>query len=236
MTVIVTTTTLGELVNEHPVLARELERLGLDYCCGGASSLGAACATAGLDAEAVALELAALSVMGLPPAWAKLPPAELVDHIVDTHHRYLWSELPRLSELAAKVTAVHGERHPELFGVRRLVDAVGSDLEPHLTKEERVLFPMIRELAASTTVPEFHCGTLANPISVMLREHDQVGELLAELRQQADGYNVPTDGCASYRALYAGLAQLESDTHLHVHKENNLLFPMVLELERHADG
>jgi regulator of cell morphogenesis and NO signaling len=231
MTVIETTTTLGELVTAHPVLARELERIGLDYCCAGRRSLADACATAGLDPDAVASELGALSVTGVPAAWSKLNATDLVDHVVDTHHRYLWSEMPRLSELAAKVASVHGRRHPELLGVQRLVDVIASDLEPHLMKEERVLFPMIRELAASTTAPEFHCGTLANPISVMLREHDQVGEMLEELRRETNGYNVPNDGCASYRSLYDGLAQLESDTHLHVHKENNVLFPMVLQLE-----
>jgi regulator of cell morphogenesis and NO signaling len=232
MSVIETTKSLGELVTEHPVLARELERIGLDYCCGGRRSLADACETAGLNAYAVASELGALSVMGVPAAWAKLGAVDLVDHIVATHHRYLWSEMPRLAELAAKVASVHGGRRPELLEVQRLLDAIVGDLEPHLTKEERVLFPMISELAASTTVPEFHCGTLANPISVMLREHDQVGELLEDLRRETNGYNVPNDGCASYRSLYDGLAQLESDTHLHVHKENNVLFPMVLRLEQ----
>jgi regulator of cell morphogenesis and NO signaling len=232
MTMIDTTMTLGELITEHPVLARELERIGLDYCCGGRSSLADACESAGLDAEAIASELAALSVMGVAAAWSKLGPIDLVDHIVNTHHQYLWSEMPRLTALVAKVASVHGRRHTELLEVQRLVDAVVAELEPHLMKEERVLFPMIRELASSKTAPEFHCGSLVNPISVMLREHDHVGELLEELHRHANEYDVPADGCASYRSLYDGLAQLETDTHLHVHKENNLLFPMVLQLEQ----
>ena len=91
---------------------------------------------------------------------------------------------------------------------------------------------MIRELATATAPPSFPCGTLANPISVMLAEHDRAGELLATLRRMTDGYQPPADGCASYRALYAGLAELEADIHLHVHKENNLLFPAVVILEQ----
>ena len=98
-------------------------------------------------------------------------------------------------------------------------------------KEEQVLFPMIRELAGAAEPPEFHCGSLQNPISVMLAEHDRAGDLLTTLRSLTDGYVAPADGCASYRALYAGLAELEADTHLHVHKENNLLFPAVVALE-----
>ena len=102
-------------------------------------------------------------------------------------------------------------------------------------KEEQVLFPMIRELAASDTsaaaAPAFPGGTVGQPIAVMLREHDQVGELLARMRTVTDGYALPGDACASYTALFAGLEQLETDTHLHVHKENNLLFPAVVALE-----
>ncbi len=91
---------------------------------------------------------------------------------------------------------------------------------------------MIRELATATTAPRFHCGTLANPIRVMLAEHDTAGDLLARLRAATGNYSVPADGCASYHALYDGLAQFESDTHSHIHKENNRLFPMVVEMEQ----
>jgi regulator of cell morphogenesis and NO signaling len=109
--------------------------------------------------------------------------------------------------------------------------ALRDDLEPHLMKEERVLFPMIRELADATTAPTFHCGSVANPIRMMLLEHDRAGELLAELRDITNEFQPPEDGCASYQALYHGLAEIEADTHLHVHKENNVLFPAVLALE-----
>ena len=157
---------------------------------------------------------------------------QLVDHLESTHHEYLWAEMPRLSALADKVVAVHGERHPELAAINDCYSTIRADLEPHLTKEERVLFPMIRELATASTAASFHCGSLRNPISVMLSEHDTVGELLRQLRQLTDGYQPPADGCESYQALFAGLEQLEADTHLHIHKENNLLFPAVVQVEQ----
>jgi regulator of cell morphogenesis and NO signaling len=157
--------------------------------------------------------------------------AELVDHLEATHHRYLHEELPRLSALVAKIVSVHGEHHPELSDIATCYEEIRADLEPHLMKEERVLFPMIRELAVATTATSFHCGTLRNPISVMLSEHDAVGDLLARLHRLTAGYVTPADGCASYVACFAGLAELEADTHLHIHKENNLLFPLVERLE-----
>ena len=155
----------------------------------------------------------------------------LVDHLEATHHRYLWDEMPRVTALVDKIVSVHGARHPELAEVASCFAQVRADLEPHMLKEERMLFPMIRELAASTGMPSFHCGSLRNPISVMLSEHDAVGDLLAKLSRLTDGYTPPADGCASYVACFAAMAELEADTHLHIHKENNVLFPMVVRLE-----
>ena len=232
MTTFTEHTTLADIVTAQPVLARELENRGLDYCCGGAATLADACRANDLDVDAVLVELAAVPADATTPSWAAMDVAELVDHLEATHHRYLWAELPRLSTLADKVVSVHAERHPELIDIAACVATVRADLEPHLTKEEHVLFPMIRQLAETETAPTFHCGSLANPISVMLAEHDTVGELLTELRALTNAYQTPADGCASYGALFSGLAELEADTHLHVHKENNVLFPAVLALER----
>ena len=137
-------------------------------------------------------------------------------------------ELPLVDALAAKVLSVHGRNHPELVRVRALVAALRADLEPHLQKEERVLFPAIAAAAAGRR--EFPFGTVAQPIRVMLAEHDRAGDLLAGLRAATSGYAVPDDACASYRSLYERLEALELDTHLHVHKENHTLFPAALAL------
>lgn len=224
--------TLAELVTTRPELAAPLDALGLDFCCGGQRRLDEAVAEAGLDLDAVTAELSATApktAAGAEPEWEGM--TGLVDHLESTHHAYLSVALPRLAALADKVAAVHGANHPELVEVASLVREIRADLEPHLDKEEQVLFPMIRELAAATTAPTFHCGSLANPVRVMLDDHDRVGELLAAIRAATGQYRVPDDGCGSYHALYSGLAELEADTHLHVHKENNELFPMVLEAE-----
>jgi regulator of cell morphogenesis and NO signaling len=223
--------TLGAIVTRHPSLARELEHRKLDYCCGGAITLGQACRDAGLDAAAVAAELTASISDDGPAPWSHLEVDDLVAHLMETHHRYLWDELPRLHALLDKVVDVHGDRHPDLHDVARCFKAIRADIEPHLVKEERVLFPAIGQLASSPTTPTFGFGTIGNPISVMLRDHDELGALLVELRTSTNDYTVPDDGCASYRALFEGLEQLEADTHLHVHKENNVLFPRVVLLE-----
>ena len=232
---------LAEAVDAFPQLAREFEKRGLDYCCGGGRTIDESCTLIGLDPLVTVGELSALSAMAQPAEWTTMAADVLVDHLEATHHRYLWNELPRVTTLVDKIVTVHGQRHPELVGIALCFSQVRADLEPHLMKEERVLFPMIRELAASTGALSFHCGSLRNPISVMLSEHDAVGDLLVELRRLTGGYTPPVDGCATYVACFAAMAELEADTHLHIHKENNVLFPLVLQLEgaterRRVDG
>ncbi|MFQ5557050.1 MAG: iron-sulfur cluster repair di-iron protein [Acidimicrobiales bacterium] len=230
--------TLGELVAEVPELARACAHLGLDYCCGGGRTLGAAGSAAGIDVADVDSQLAAESRVAATDDWSSLGAADLVDHVEVTHHGYLRRELPRLSDLMRRVVDVHGGRHRELNEVAATLRELRDDLEPHLLKEERILFPMVRALMASESAPELHCGSLRNPIGVMRVEHDRVGELLRRLRDLTGGFVVPDDACTSYRELHTGLAELEADTHLHVHKENNVLFPAVVaeESRRSAVG
>ena len=227
-------TTLADAVDACPSLAREFERRGLDYCCNGQRTLAAACEEAGLDLDVVVAELEDAVRPGATSDhadWTAMSADALVDHLEATHHRYLWTELPRVTVLLHKIIGVHGARHPELRDIAVCFAQIRADLEPHMLKEERVLFPMIRELATSSGPAEFHCGSLRNPISVMLREHDDVGRLLATLHHLTNGYTEPTDGCATYMACFAAMAAIEADTHLHIHKENNVLFPLVVRME-----
>lgn len=217
--------TLGDIVTMRPSLAADLERRGLDYCCHGGRSLADAAREAGLDPQTVAEELSATHVGEPAAAWATFGPVELVDHIETVHHHYLWAEMPRITALVDKIVSVHGDRHPELAEVQRLYNELRADLQPHLTREEQELFPMIRQLAATTGAPEAHDAAIVAQIDLLATEHETVGDLLDELHRVTSGYTTPADGCASYAACYRALAELEADTHLHVHKENNLLFP-----------
>ena len=224
--------TLAEAVDAFPELAREFERRGLDYCCGGGRTLGDACALIGADPDETVADLAAVLIGGSEAApWATMSADALVDHLEGTHHRYLWDEMPRVTVLVEKIVSVHGGRHSELVDVAACFAHIRADLEPHMLKEERALFPMIRELSGSSGLPSFHCGSLRNPISVMLSEHDAVGDLLAKLRRLTDGYTPPADGCATYAACFKAMAEIEADTHLHIHKENNVLVPLVVRIE-----
>ncbi len=217
-----------------PALARVFEEMGIDYCCGGKKTLSELCLEKGLDSRAF---LATLEESVPAPDRESVVDAaamsltELVDHIEQTHHAYLQSEFPRLDKMTEKVVSVHGERNSNLHQIRETLLELIPELLDHMMREEQILFPMMRQLDASETTPAFHCESLANPIQQMESEHILAGAVLEKLRELADGYAPPDWACNTYRAMLDALTQLEYDLHLHIHKENNVLFPRTLEME-----
>ena len=224
---------IGHLVAEKPARSRVFDRHGIDYCCGGKRTVEDACRDRGLDATTVLAELEALdtqdSANEVDPR--QMTMTELADHIEHTHHVYLRSELPRLQALIDKVAGVHGASYPWLEDVQATFANLVAELEPHMLKEEQLLFPIIRELDRAPVSPSFHCGSVTNPIRVMEQEHDRAGQALRRLRTLTDDFTAPEGACNTFRAMLDGLAALEADTHQHIHKENNVLFVRASEAE-----
>jgi regulator of cell morphogenesis and NO signaling len=221
-------TTVGQLVAERPSRALVFERLGLDYCCGGKRPLRDACAGKRLDPEQVLREIELSDEEGATGAeinWSAAPLSALADHVVSTHHDYLREALPRLELLIGKVARAHGQRHPELPALEKLFGSFQSDLELHMLKEERVLFPMCRQLDTARTLPVSPGGDIRSPILVMTHEHEDAGSDLAAMRELTHQFIPPADACATYRVMLDALIDLEQDMHRHVHLENNILFP-----------
>lgn len=229
-------TPVGSIVAERFDRANVFERLGIDYCCHGATPLGEACDQLSLDVGHVLAEIAASDRHEAREDhdhvdYSAMSASELADHIVASHHVYLRQELPRLSELLGKVVAAHSANHAELVDLRRTFAGLRQELELHLMKEEQVLFPLVKRLEGTREAFPIHCGTVENPIRVMEHEHESAGSALERIRELTGDYRAPADGCTSFQALYDGLSRLEADLHQHIHKENNILFPKAAALE-----
>lgn len=226
-------TPVGVLVTRNPARARALERLGIDYCCGGKRSLADACAARGVVlADAVAmLEAVDDATVSSGRDLGGVPLSELADDIERKHHAYLRAELPRLDRLTEKVLKAHGERDQRLAEVRRVFLALRDDLERHMLSEERVLFPMVRALDAGVS-PSDAPISLAETLEQLEAEHTHAGNALAFLRAATDGYTPPERACNTWRVMLGSLEEFERDMHEHVHKENSVLFPRALARER----
>lgn len=228
--------TLGEIAAKDLRKVQVFKKYGLDFCCGGKNTIQEACAKKGLDVTKIEKELqqidslATLNIKPLPFNDWKLD--FLADYIVNTHHSYVTKLLPDLLFYANKVARVHGDRHPELIQINELVVKLNDEMLSHMVKEERVLFPYIKELVQATQQPHQSAfGTVKNPINMMEMEHEIVGEIFEKIRTLTNDYTLPVDACASYGVLYRLLSEFEDDTHTHIHLENNILFPKAIELE-----
>jgi regulator of cell morphogenesis and NO signaling len=224
--------TVGSLAAQYPAATRIFERLGIDYCCGGSVPLADACSAKGVEWTAVLSEAEAGGSQKAGTDWQTAPLPELIEHIVSAHHVYLRTNLPRIEALLGKVRAAHSRNHGEMLErVSPIFEALKDELLSHLDKEEQILFPMIRQLAAGRPqAAHSHCGSVSNPIRVMLMEHDSAGDALAALRSATSDYRLPEDACNTFKALYFELSELEKDLHQHIHLENNILFPRAIAL------
>lgn len=156
----------------------------------------------------------------------------MADELEATHHAYLRAVLPEIHNRAVVLAETHAARHPELAPLAALMQELRAELEPHLVKEEQVLFPFARLLDGADTMPRFHCGSIRNPIGAMMVEHDRTDEMLARLRAATSGFAAPADAPVGVDHLYRDLAHLEVDTLAHIHKENHGLFPAAMAAER----
>jgi regulator of cell morphogenesis and NO signaling len=230
--------TVREIAIEHPTTVRVFESLGIDYCCGGKRTLRDACERAGVSVERALDLLAAVKEDSTADTsnWGGASAQELIRHIVGRHHNYVRSETPRLMSMFEKVVSRHGQAHPELASIRDLFKALTEELSVHMHKEENVLFPYFEQMesavARGAAPPPAVFGSVDMPISRMLADHDDAGELLAKIRTLSMEYQAPDSACPTYRALYHGLEEFESDLHHHVHLENNILFPRALHMEQ----
>ena len=231
------TQTVREIAQTQPSSIRVFEQFGIEYCCGGRRLLAEACELKDVAVEKVVAALEAASSKSIVRArdWGKESLADLTDHIVAKHHTYCKSELVLLSGLAIKVTKRHGGRDPELSVIQAKFAQLAEKLAEHLANEEVFVFPMIVKLEGDKTrncAAPCESHTIMNePLALLMRDHDDAGALMAEIRTLSRNFTPPSYACATFCAFYEGLKEFEQDLHQHVHLENNILFPRAIKLE-----
>lgn len=227
---------IGQLVAQNYHTAAVFRQYNIDFCCNGNRTVEEACRQKSIDTAAVKAALE--SVLAVRAAgsedynsWGLI---KLADHIVQKHHGYVSTQIPVLQAYLHKLGSVHGQEHPELRAISQLFNECAGELAAHMKKEELVLFPYIRQLLSvpdGATPPPPAFGSISNPIAMMMTEHDHEGERFRKIQELSNGYTVPPDGCNTYRVTYALLKEFQDDLHLHIHLENNILFPKAAGLE-----
>jgi regulator of cell morphogenesis and NO signaling len=221
--------TIGEIVTSDFRAAEVFKNAGIDFCCGGKKSLEQACNEKALDKNSLILALQNLQVQeDRTFRFNEWNLAFLCDYIVNTHHKYVTQKMPDLVFYTEKIARVHGNNHPELLEVADLFGKVNAELTQHLKNEEEVLFPAIKATVEYNTFDKR--DIIKSEITRMSGEHDFAGGALDHINIITKGYALPEDACNTYKVAFQLLKQFEDDLHIHVHLENNILFPKALKL------
>ena len=222
--------TVGEIVAMDFRAASVFKEAGIDFCCGGKKGFSESCSEKGIDEELLKEKIISLASdpYTSAPNYNEWAPDFLCDYIVNTHHKYVLKTLPELVHYTSKISGVHGENHPELKEIAVLFAEVNIELLKHLESEEKVLFPSIKEYLASGSLRSK--GIIESEIEHLSSEHEFAGGAIDQINIMTDGYRIPEDGCNTYSVTFKLLQQFEDDLHIHVHLENNILFPKLFKL------
>lgn len=219
-------TTVGDLAAQFPQTIRVFQRLRVEFCCEGQRTIGELCRDRQLSFDEVAASLIAAAAAPPPKRhdWNTRPLSDLAAHIVDAFHEPLRQELPRLRGMAAKVQR-HTDPYKHVLAVVLYeLEQFHADLEPHMATAERELFPLIGRLESGRS-REGDRSHFHHLRSVLEAGHLEAGYALRILSNATHRYELPPQACATLRSLYQGLKELEQLMQLHVHLENNVLFP-----------
>ncbi|XZK30737.1 iron-sulfur cluster repair di-iron protein [Clostridium perfringens] len=220
---------LGEVVTVYPAVVKKFNDMELDYCCGGSKSLELALKEKGIDVDKFVEDLnKEFKEFKFENSqyvdWREKSSEELINHIVETHHGETFRLLKEIDPLMVKVFRVHFSHDPELLmKVHSLFGKLKCELEEHLLKEENILFPLMIKYDQAKDKEEKK--EIEEDIRIIVNEHEAAGDILKELAEVTDDYKVPEWGCISFKLLYDYLHDLEKDLFIHIHKENNILFP-----------
>ena len=223
-------TPIGDIVANDFRTASVFKHNHIDFCCGGKKSLETACFERGVDLVKMERELKDISAdtSNVGHDFKSWKPDFLSDYIINTHHRYVLKTLPDLVFYTQKIADVHGNHHPELIEVASLFAKINHELLQHLKNEEEILFPAIKHVLIHDDAESKI--TIISEITRMAAEHEFAGGAMDRINTLTNHYTLPEDGCATYQVTFKLLDQFEDDLHIHVHLENNILYPSALEL------
>lgn len=219
--------TLAEVVKEHPNTIGFLNGLHLDYCCGGHEAIESAIRKKGMDVERFLEEINRVAARPTVQedvhedieSFRELKVKEMLDDLEATHHVTDRRLMAETEELLNKILIVHYPHHGELLTrLHHLYSGLKAELEEHFAKEERLVFPLMREHPH----PE---QAVLDEVRALEAEHSGAGDVIKEIYQLTDHFTLPEDACPTFQRTYQVMEALFEDVFIHIFKENSIVFP-----------
>ncbi|MBK5213858.1 MAG: DUF542 domain-containing protein [Flavobacteriaceae bacterium] len=229
---------ISEIVARDYRKIKILQSFGIDVFSGGKKILEKVCQEKNIAIEEVEQALKEVEKEPIPSSidYNKWDIDFLIDFIINIHHRYVAEIDPEIHEYMQKVAEVHAAKHFEVIDVTRGFIKISSELKQHLRKEETVLFPYIKKMSEAKrsmlTLPHPSFGSVANLLQMLEREHNNIIYEMKEIELSSNNFAIPEDADAIFRRAYTILRAFLDELQLHIHLENNVLFPKVIEMEK----
>ncbi|GIK22243.1 MAG: iron-sulfur cluster repair di-iron protein [Ignavibacterium sp.] len=229
---------IGSIVADDFRTATIFNKYKIDFCCNGHKSFAEVCEAKKINVDSLTEELDSVINSNQKPTvdFQSWPLDLLADYIEKKHHRYIEQRSPEIKAYLDKLCRVHGKNHPELFKITELYNQGAGELAQHMKKEELMLFPKIKALVKLSEKGDVEKdkkpGSVSSIVQTMIAEHENEGVRFKQIAELTDNYSTPADGCSTYNVTYSLLKEFEEDLYMHIHLENNILFPGTLELEK----
>jgi regulator of cell morphogenesis and NO signaling len=230
--------TVGQIVTEDYRIASIFDSHGIDFCYNGDMAIEEVLERDGINEIQLFNEINNLQKNSVTQGinFDVWPLELLANYIRDTHHKYVEKTTPLIQQYLDKICKIHGKFHPELFQIKLLFEQSARVLTVQMKKEELLLFPTIKRVShrlKNSHHLEFQkSNAIENVIQLMKAEYDVEREIFKVIAELSNYYHPPVDACNSFIITYSLLKEFEADLHLHIHLENNLLFPKAIKLEK----
>lgn len=239
--------TLAELAIHIPASIELFEKYNFNYYQNGSKKFKDACEEKGLNFTEIDAELNHLQLSYRNNSMLTLEDMSidrLIDFINGQHHSNE-EEILNLIESSIKNLMTNSNLEKSLISILEEIDSKFYDFKEklikHCEKEDQILFPYMRNLyefrrdkTFVNTIQNKHF--LKKPIQLLESEHIQASQILTEIKNITQGFTFSNDTNEEYQKLMISLKEFEKDFHIHLHIENNILFPKIIALEEQLNN
>lgn len=227
---------LSDVINLNVRAISVFDKYNFDYCFNGNKSIRDVCKEKNVNPRILIDELKNVSDDFQVDKFADWRLDFLIEYILNNHHQYIHKMIPVISDLVRKISDELGEKYSDIISIARTFSVVYKDLKQHMLKEEQILFPYIKQLVSlkdsgnKSEKPYF--GMIENPIGMMNSDHKNALDEFYNLQKITNNFTSPENANDTVTILFNKLKDFGKDLHLHIHLENNILFPKSIALEK----
>jgi regulator of cell morphogenesis and NO signaling len=223
--------TVDSIVTRNLESARVFNAYGIEFCSGEKRNLENACLEVNVSLSTVLEELSELQAgVDAFPDFTSMNIDALASYVESIHHRFTDSKVVFIRHSLERLLRQHPDHEGHLVRLRNAFEELAVHLRIHMRQEEFLIFPYIKSMVKKRSSATRIFRSIGEPLSAMQDDHDRElrtfrvlnASLATRFGKQVYGYNV----------TYSAIKELELDLKIHMHLENNVLFPRAIDFEK----